>query len=118
MVSEQLKYSGMLETVRIRALGYTYRYAFDDLKSHFFALCVTAPDVYLTPRETAQALVTTTALLPTDYQFGETKVGRLHWILLISFCCVAAVIVVWLLLLLCGGCSTVFIFFSLFCFLE
>ncbi|XP_075878957.1 unconventional myosin-IXb isoform X3 [Nelusetta ayraudi] len=72
LVIQQLRYTGMLETVRIRRSGYGAKYTFQDFVNQFRVLL---------PKDTTSFKEDISALLgkkmgldPTTYQIGKTKV--------------------------------------------
>eukprot|EP01094_Clydonella_sp_ATCC50884_P021090 TRINITY_DN454_c0_g1_i4.p1 TRINITY_DN454_c0_g1~~TRINITY_DN454_c0_g1_i4.p1 ORF type:complete len:644 (+),score=334.07 TRINITY_DN454_c0_g1_i4:123-1934(+) len=74
MTYDQLLYAGMLETIRIRRMGYPIRYTLDDFWKRY--RCV-APEVApgSDPHATAEALVKAMGLnIPMETQIGKTKV--------------------------------------------
>lgn len=71
LVVQQLRYTGMLETVRIRRSGYGAKYTFQDFLEHFRVLL---PKKASATKEVISALLVKMALDPTTYQIGKTKV--------------------------------------------
>lgn len=74
MTYDQLLYAGMLETIRIRRMGYPIRYTLEDFWKRY--RCV-APEVApgSDQRATAEALVKAMGLnIPHETQIGKTKV--------------------------------------------
>ncbi|XP_062280711.1 si:zfos-588f8.1 isoform X2 [Scomber scombrus] len=72
LVVQQLCYTGMLETVRIRRSGYGAKYTFQEFLEHFRALL---PKNSIASREDILALLEKKmGLDPTTYQIGKTKV--------------------------------------------
>ncbi|KAG9350669.1 hypothetical protein JZ751_024558 [Albula glossodonta] len=71
LVLQQLRYTGMLETVRIRRSGYGAKYAFQEFIEQFRVLLPksTAPS-----QEDISALLQRLILDSTTYQIGKTKV--------------------------------------------
>jgi len=75
LIYNQLLYAGMLETIRIRRMGYPIRYIHEDFWKRYRVIC---PEVDLTKGDYAKSC---TALLkalglnsPGDFQLGKTKV--------------------------------------------
>ncbi|XP_057690091.1 unconventional myosin-IXAa isoform X3 [Corythoichthys intestinalis] len=71
LVLRQLRYTGMLETVRIRQSGYNIKYSFKDFVNHFNVLL---PDRTSTNREDIQHWLDQKGLKPDGYQVGKTMV--------------------------------------------
>ncbi|XP_037547575.1 unconventional myosin-IXAa isoform X2 [Nematolebias whitei] len=71
LVLRQLRYTGMLETVRIRQSGYTIKYSFKDFVHHFSVLL---PEGTAASREGIQACLDHLSLHAEGYQVGKTKV--------------------------------------------
>ncbi|XP_067453032.1 si:zfos-588f8.1 isoform X2 [Thunnus thynnus] len=72
LVVQQLCYTGMLETVRIRRSGYGAKYTFQEFLEHFRVLL---PKNSSASREDISALLEKKmGLDPTTYQIGKTKV--------------------------------------------
>ncbi|XP_045155193.1 unconventional myosin-IXb [Echinops telfairi] len=71
LVLQQLRYTGMLETVRIRRSGYSAKYTFQDFTEQFQVLLPkNAPPC----REVISALLEKMAVDKKNYQIGKTKV--------------------------------------------
>uniref|UniRef100_A0A8C5C929 Myosin IXB n=1 Tax=Gadus morhua TaxID=8049 RepID=A0A8C5C929_GADMO len=71
LVLQQLRYTGMLETVRIRRSGYGAKYTFQEFIEHFRVLLrKNATD----SREDISLLFQKMGMDPTTYQIGKTKV--------------------------------------------
>lgn len=68
---QQLRYTGMLETVRIRRSGYGAKYTFQEFFSQFRVLL---PKNATTSKEVISDLFEKMGLDPTTYQIGKTKV--------------------------------------------
>ncbi|MBZ3883421.1 Unconventional myosin-IXa [Sciurus carolinensis] len=80
LVLRQLRYTGMLETVRIRQSGYSSKYSFQDFVSHFHVLL---PRNTIPSKLNIQDFVRKINLNPDNYQVGKTMVflkeqGRQH----------------------------------------
>uniref|UniRef100_A0A3B3BL39 Myosin IXA n=1 Tax=Oryzias melastigma TaxID=30732 RepID=A0A3B3BL39_ORYME len=71
LVLRQLRYTGMLETVRIRQSGYNFKYSFEDFIHHFRVLL---PPGASAARENIQECLGQLDLQPDGYQVGKTKV--------------------------------------------
>ncbi|XP_061739128.1 si:zfos-588f8.1 isoform X3 [Nerophis ophidion] len=72
LVLQQLRYTGMLETVRIRRSGYGAKYTFQEFLEHFRVLL---PKNSTASKEDIAALLDKKlAFDPTTYQIGKTKV--------------------------------------------
>ncbi|XP_058484724.1 unconventional myosin-IXAa isoform X1 [Solea solea] len=71
LVLRQLRYTGMLETVRIRQSGYNITYGFKDFVHHF---CVLLPEGTSATREGIQQCLDQLHLKPDGYQVGKTMV--------------------------------------------
>ncbi|XP_062255594.1 unconventional myosin-IXAa isoform X4 [Platichthys flesus] len=71
LVLRQLRYTGMLETVRIRQSGYNIKYSFKDFVHHF---CVLLPESTSATREGIQQSLDQLDLQPEGYQVGKTMV--------------------------------------------
>lgn len=71
LVLQQLRYTGMLETVRIRRSGYSAKYTFQDFTKQFQALL---PKDAQPCREAIAALLQKMDMDPGGYQIGRTKV--------------------------------------------
>ncbi|KAK7889505.1 hypothetical protein WMY93_025065 [Mugilogobius chulae] len=71
LVVQQLRYTGMLETVRIRRSGYGAKYTFQDFFTQFRVLL---PKNASATKEVISTLLEKMGLDPTTYQIGKTKV--------------------------------------------
>ncbi|XP_049733295.1 unconventional myosin-IXb isoform X3 [Elephas maximus indicus] len=71
LVLQQLRYTGMLETVRIRRSGYSAKYTFQDFTEQFQVLL---PKNALPCREVISTLLEKMAVDKKNYQIGKTKV--------------------------------------------
>ncbi|KAM9112045.1 unconventional myosin-IXb isoform 2-T2 [Pangshura tecta] len=71
LVLQQLRYTGMLETVRIRRSGYSAKYTFQDFIDQFQVLL---PQNAKASREEISAHLNKLKLDKTNYQIGKTKV--------------------------------------------
>uniref|UniRef100_A0A3Q2YMA6 Myosin IXA n=1 Tax=Hippocampus comes TaxID=109280 RepID=A0A3Q2YMA6_HIPCM len=71
LVLRQLRYTGMLETVRIRQSGYNVKYSFKDFVHHFYVLL---PESIRTTREDIQHWLDQLDLETDGYQVGKTMV--------------------------------------------
>ncbi|XP_044064047.1 unconventional myosin-IXAa isoform X4 [Siniperca chuatsi] len=71
LVLRQLRYTGMLETVRIRQSGYNIKYSFKDFVHHF---CVLLPEGTSATREGIHQSLDQLDLEPDGYQVGKTMV--------------------------------------------
>ncbi|AWP01244.1 putative unconventional myosin-IXa [Scophthalmus maximus] len=71
LVLRQMRYTGMLETVRIRQSGYNIKYNFKDFVHHF---CVLLPEGSSATRAGIQGCLDRLDLQPDGYQVGKTMV--------------------------------------------
>uniref|UniRef100_A0A8C4PXW9 Myosin IXA n=1 Tax=Eptatretus burgeri TaxID=7764 RepID=A0A8C4PXW9_EPTBU len=71
VVLRQLRYTGMLQTVRIRQTGYSARYTLQEFVEHFRLLLPRRSGKF---RDDAMGLLKRTGLDPQSYQLGRTKV--------------------------------------------
>ncbi|XP_051791055.1 unconventional myosin-IXb isoform X2 [Erpetoichthys calabaricus] len=71
LVLQQLRYTGMLETVRIRRSGYSAKYTFQEFIDHFRVLL---PKNSRATQDVISALFTKMELDKNNYQIGRTKV--------------------------------------------
>ncbi|CAL9696193.1 unnamed protein product [Knipowitschia caucasica] len=71
LVVQQLRYTGMLETVRIRRSGYGAKYTFQEFFTQFRVLL---PKKATVSKGEISALLQKMGLDPTTYQIGKTKV--------------------------------------------
>uniref|UniRef100_A0A3Q3FWG0 Myosin IXA n=1 Tax=Labrus bergylta TaxID=56723 RepID=A0A3Q3FWG0_9LABR len=71
LVLRQLRYTGMLETVRIRQSGYNIKYSFKDFVHHFSVLLSESTRA---TREDIQECLDQLDLQPDGYQVGKTMV--------------------------------------------
>ncbi|XP_048353473.1 unconventional myosin-IXb isoform X2 [Sphaerodactylus townsendi] len=71
LVLQQLRYTGMLETVRIRQSGYSAKFTFQDFIDQFQVLL---PKNTKTSKEEISVLLTKLELDTGSYQIGKTKV--------------------------------------------
>ncbi|XP_045051604.2 unconventional myosin-IXb isoform X4 [Desmodus rotundus] len=71
LVLQQLRYTGMLETVRIRRSGYSAKYTFQDFTEQFQVLL---PKNTTPCREVISALLEKMNVDKRNYQIGKTKV--------------------------------------------
>ncbi|XP_012509519.1 PREDICTED: unconventional myosin-IXb isoform X4 [Propithecus coquereli] len=71
LVLQQLRYTGMLETVRIRRSGYSAKYTFQDFTEQFQVLL---PKSARPCREVISALLEKMGVDKRNYQIGKTKV--------------------------------------------
>ncbi|XP_031704301.1 unconventional myosin-IXAa isoform X5 [Anarrhichthys ocellatus] len=71
LVLRQLRYTGMLETVRIRQSGYNIKYSFKDFVHHFSVLL---PECTSATRDGIQQSLDQLDLEPDGYQVGKTMV--------------------------------------------
>ncbi|XP_014089339.2 myosin-VIIa [Bactrocera oleae] len=70
----QLRYSGMMETIRIRRAGYPIRHGFRDFVERYRFLIPGVPPAHRTECRVATARICATVLGKSDYQLGNTKV--------------------------------------------
>ncbi|XP_023568235.1 unconventional myosin-IXa isoform X4 [Octodon degus] len=71
LVLRQLRYTGMLETVRIRQSGYSCKYSFQDFVSHFHVLL---PQNIIPSKFNIQNFFRKINLNPDSYQVGKTMI--------------------------------------------
>ncbi|XP_073669193.1 unconventional myosin-IXAa isoform X2 [Paramisgurnus dabryanus] len=71
LVLRQLRYTGMLETVRIRQSGYSIKYTFQDFVRHFHVLL---PEGTCANQETIRRYLCQVDLAPKGFQVGRTMV--------------------------------------------
>ncbi|XP_051503721.1 unconventional myosin-IXAa [Myxocyprinus asiaticus] len=71
LVLRQLRYTGMLETVRIRQSGYSIKYTFQDFVRHFHVLL---PEGTCTTQEDIRRYLCLVDLAPEGFQVGRTMV--------------------------------------------
>uniref|UniRef100_A0A674AV27 Myosin IXAb n=1 Tax=Salmo trutta TaxID=8032 RepID=A0A674AV27_SALTR len=71
LVLRQLRYTGMLETVRIRQSGYSIKYTFQDFVRHFRVLL---PDSTRPTKSGIREFFRQVHLAPAGYQVGNTMV--------------------------------------------
>ncbi|KAM5292987.1 unconventional myosin-IXa isoform 2-T2 [Ctenodactylus gundi] len=71
LVLRQLRYTGMLETVRIRQSGYSSKYSFQDFVNHFHVLL---PRNIIPSKFNIQDFFRKINLNPDNYQVGKTMV--------------------------------------------
>lgn len=70
----QLRYSGMMETIRIRRAGYPIRHSFKEFVERYRFLISGVPPAHKTDCTTATAKICAQVLGKSDYQLGHTKV--------------------------------------------
>uniref|UniRef100_A0A674AU16 Myosin IXAb n=1 Tax=Salmo trutta TaxID=8032 RepID=A0A674AU16_SALTR len=75
LVLRQLRYTGMLETVRIRQSGYSIKYTFQDFVRHFRVLL---PDSTRPTKSGIREFFRQVHLAPAGYQVGNTMVRTLR----------------------------------------
>ncbi|KAM6426666.1 unconventional myosin-IXa isoform 4-T4 [Liasis olivaceus] len=71
LVLRQLRYTGMLETVRIRQSGYSCKYSFQDFVDHFHVLL---PRGTVPSKQNIEGFFRKTKTNPDSYQVGRTMV--------------------------------------------
>lgn len=71
LVLQQLRYTGMLETVRIRQSGYSVRLTFDEFIQHYRILL---PRGLLSSKMDVKEFLADMRLQPNMHQIGKTKV--------------------------------------------
>ncbi|XP_044126174.1 unconventional myosin-IXb isoform X3 [Bufo gargarizans] len=71
LVLQQLRYTGMLETVRIRRSGYSAKYTYQEFQDQFQVLL---PKSSTTLKGDINSLLEKIGLDPHNYQLGKTKV--------------------------------------------
>lgn len=70
----QLRYSGMMETIRIRRAGYPIRHGFREFVERYRFLISGVPPAHKTNCHVATARICQMVLGKSDYQLGHTKV--------------------------------------------
>ncbi|XP_026726813.1 myosin-VIIa [Trichoplusia ni] len=70
----QLRYSGMMETIRIRRAGYPIRHSFKEFVERYRFLISGVPPAHKTDCRAATAKICAQVLGKSDYQLGHTKV--------------------------------------------
>lgn len=70
----QLRYSGMMETIRIRRAGYPIRHSFTEFVERYRFLISGIPPSHKTDCRAATARICQAVLGRSDYQLGRTKV--------------------------------------------
>ncbi|XP_075992651.1 unconventional myosin-VIIa ck [Anticarsia gemmatalis] len=70
----QLRYSGMMETIRIRRAGYPIRHSFKEFVERYRFLIPGVPPAHKTDCRAATAKICSQVLGKSDYQLGHTKV--------------------------------------------
>ncbi|XP_063376592.1 myosin-VIIa isoform X1 [Cydia fagiglandana] len=70
----QLRYSGMMETIRIRRAGYPIRHSFKEFVERYRFLISGVPPAHKTDCRMATAKICASVLGKSDYQLGHTKV--------------------------------------------
>ncbi|XP_054284599.1 myosin-VIIa [Macrosteles quadrilineatus] len=70
----QLRYSGMMETIRIRRAGYPIRHTFREFVERYRFLIPGIPPAHKTECRSATAKICAQVLGRSDYQLGNTKV--------------------------------------------
>ncbi|KAK7792575.1 hypothetical protein R5R35_008669 [Gryllus longicercus] len=70
----QLRYSGMMETIRIRRAGYPIRHSFSEFVERYRFLIPGVPPAHKTDCRSATARICQAVLGRSDYQLGHTKV--------------------------------------------
>ncbi|KAK4304536.1 hypothetical protein Pmani_023513 [Petrolisthes manimaculis] len=71
MVMRQLRYTGMLETVRIRQAGFNVRLSYDEFIHHYRILL---PKGLLSSQTDVQSFLQGMNLVETEYQMGKSKI--------------------------------------------
>ncbi|KAM9330622.1 unconventional myosin-IXb [Gastrophryne carolinensis] len=71
LVLQQLRYTGMLETVRIRRSGYSAKYTYQEFKDQFQVLL---PNIFPDLKANIKSLMERLCLNPQNFQLGKTKV--------------------------------------------
>ena len=72
LVQRQLLYSGVLETVKIRKKGYSYRLPFNDFVNRHKVLAYNMSDTPPGTQDSSQKILQAAGI--TDYRMGSTKV--------------------------------------------
>ncbi|XP_026757269.2 myosin-VIIa isoform X1 [Galleria mellonella] len=70
----QLRYSGMMETIRIRRAGYPIRHSFKEFVERYRFLIPGVPPAHKTDCRSATSKICASVLGKSDYQLGHTKV--------------------------------------------
>ncbi|XP_050389741.1 myosin-VIIa [Patella vulgata] len=71
---KQLRYSGMMETIRIRRAGYPIRHTFNEFVERYRLLCAGIGPAHKEDCRAASLKICQAVLKNTDYQLGKTKV--------------------------------------------
>ncbi|GBP20574.1 Myosin-VIIa [Eumeta japonica] len=71
---KQLRYSGMMETIRIRRAGYPIRHSFKEFVERYRFLISGVPPAHKTDCRMATSRICAAVLGKSDYQLGHTKV--------------------------------------------
>lgn len=74
LVVRQLRYSGMMETIRIRRAGYPTRHSYPDFVDRYRFLIDGIKPSHKEDCREASAKICKSVLANTDYQLGKTKV--------------------------------------------
>lgn len=74
LCTRQLRYSGMMETIRIRKAGYPIRHKFKDFVDRYRLLCDGIGPSHTVDCRSASQKICDRVLKGTDYQLGKTKV--------------------------------------------
>lgn len=74
LCTRQLRYSGMMETIRIRRAGYPIRHKFRDFVERYRLLCNGIGPAHTIECRGASQKICDLVLKGTDYQLGKTKV--------------------------------------------
>ena len=75
----QLRYSGMMETIRIRRAGYPIRHRFDDFVDRYRILISGIGPSHVEECRAASNKICTKVLGNADFQLGKTKVFLKVW---------------------------------------
>ncbi|XP_078347643.1 unconventional myosin-XV-like isoform X3 [Oculina patagonica] len=74
LVIEQLRYCGIVETVKIRKAGYPVRHLYADFIKRYSCLSSHVDLTSTNPRENTSRILKLVEFEPESYQFGKTKV--------------------------------------------
>lgn len=70
----QLKYSGMMETIRIRRAGYPIRHAFDVFSARYHMLVIGLGSMVVSNPKEATKIIAENSISDSDWQIGHSKI--------------------------------------------